>query len=260
VRGRGFTHEDRLGSEDLTIIDEVLARRLFPNEDPVGKRIQTGRSGPWRTIVGVARPAKNAGLVQPDDPEYYDLWRVRSGLPIRRAHLLLRSDAESAEFGSFVRAEVGRVDPTVPVTITTMEGNLARLTERPRMQTWLLTGFAATGLLLAAVGQFGLVSYLVTQRTAEIGIRIALGATPADVMRVIARRVVGWTVTGAVVGLLASMWLARFVQPLLFGVEPGDARTGVVVLVLLGVVSVVAALQPALRAMHVQPALALRHE
>jgi hypothetical protein len=260
VRGRAFTPQDRAGSEDLTIIDEVLARRLFPGEDPIGKRIQTGRAGPFRTIVGVARPAKNAGLTQQDDPEYYHLWRLRSGLEANRAHILLRSDAEPAELASFVRAEIARIDPTVPVSVTTMENNIARLTERPKLQTRLLTGFALIGLLLAAIGQFGLVSYIVTQRTSEIGLRMALGATPPDILRLIVTRMGAWTMAGAVAGTAASVWLGQYVQPLLFGVTPRDPATGVVVLIVLGAVSLMAALPPALRAMQVQPASALRHE
>ena len=128
------------------------------------------------------------------------------------------------------------------------------------MQTGLLTGFAAIGLLLAAIGQFGLVSYIVTQRTAEIGIRIALGATSRDVLQVVGLRVIAWTASGAAVGLLAALWLTRYVQPLLFGVAPGDPVTILAVLCVLGVVSIAAALQPVMRAIRVQPASALRHE
>lgn len=260
VHGRGFTREDRAGSDELTIVDELLARRLFGNEDPVGKRIQTGRSGPWRTIVGVARAARNAGPGQRDDPEYYNLWRLRSDAVARRAHILLRSEAEPPEVGSFVRAEIGRIDPTVPVTVTAMQENLARLTERPRVQTWFLSGFAAMGLLLAATGQFGLVSYMVTQRTAEIGVRMALGATTRHVLHAVVGRAIAWTAAGALLGAGASVWLARFVQPLLFEVNPADPVTMAVVMVVLGAVSVASALHPTLRAVRVQPASALRHE
>lgn len=260
VRGRGFTHEDRLGSEEMSIIDEVLARRLFGEADPVGQRIRTGQGSPWRTIVGVARRAKNAGLAQADDPEYYSLWRAKPSRTIRRAHVLIRSDASSAELASFIRAEVGRIDLTVPVTVTALDGNLARLTERPRLQTRLLGGFAAIGLLLAGIGQLGLISYVVTQRTAEIGIRMALGASPSDIARSVASRVGLWTAAGAVCGLVASAWLARFVQPLLFGVSPGDPATAAAVIALLGLVSAAAAFPPTLRAVRIQPASALRHE
>jgi hypothetical protein len=244
----------------LTIIDQVLARRLFPGEEPIGMRILTGRTGPFRTIVGIARPAKNAGLTQADDPEYYNLWRLRPGLEGNRAHILLRSDAEPAELMSFVRAEIARIDPTVPVSVTSMENNLARLTERPKIQTRLLTGFALIGLLLAAIGQFGLVSCIVTQRTSEIGLRMALGATPPDILRLISSRVTAWTAAGAVAGIAAAVWLGRYVQPLLFGVTPRDPFTGMVVLSVLGAVSLIAALPPALRAVQIQPASALRHE
>jgi predicted permease len=260
VRGRCFTPEDRVGTEELTIVDEVLARRLFAGEDPIGKRIRPGRSGPFRTIIGVSRPAKNAGLTQQDDPEYYNLWRMRSPLEGNRAHILLRSDADPAEVASFVRAEIGRMDATVPVSVTTMEGNLAKLTERPKVQTRLLAGFALIGLLLAAVGQFGLVSFIVTHRTAEIGIRIALGATPGDVLRLIGSQVMAWTAAGALAGIVATAWLGRFAQPLLFGISAHDPGTAILVVLILGTVSIAAVVPPALRAIQVQPATALRHE
>lgn len=260
VRGRAFSLQDRFGSEALTIIDETLAGRLFPGEEPLGKRIQPGATGPFLTIVGISRPVKNAGFMQHDDPEFYILWRLRPGMEGNRAHILLRSDAEPAELASFARAEIARIDPTVPVSVTTMDNNLAQLTERPRMQTRLLTGFALIGLLLAAIGQFGLVSYTVTQRTAEIGIRMALGATAAHVLRLVGRGVGMWTGMGALVGLAASIWLGRYVEPLLFGVKPGDPVTAILVLAVLATVTLIAALPPALRALHVQPASALRHE
>jgi putative ABC transport system permease protein len=260
IRGRAFTAQDRFSTEELAILDEVLARRLFPDEEPLGKRIRIGGTGAPRTIVGVTRPAKNAGLAQADDPEFYALWRIRPDVDITRAHILLRSDAEAAELASYVRAEIARIDPTVPVTVTTMESNLARLTERPRIQTRLLSAFALVGLLLAAIGQFGLVSYIVTQRTPEIGLRMALGATPRHVLRLVASRVGAWTAAGAVIGLALSMWLGRYVEPLLFGVTPRDPATAIVVLIVLAAVSLVAAAQPALRATGVQPASALRHE
>ena len=258
VRGRGFNEEDRHGSDELLIVDETLARRLFPGQDAVGKRVRPSMHGPWRTIVGVARPVKNAMMAQ--EPEYYHLWRSRPELARRRAHYILRSSTVPAELTSFIRAEFRRLDPTLPVTVSTMTANLGTHFENPRLQTAMLVVFAFIGLLLAAVGQFGLVSYLVTQRSAEIGIRMAVGATPGHVLGLITGRVLLWVGAGSVAGLLGSFWLGRFLDPLLFGVKPHDGANFAVVLLILFVVSTAAALQPALRALRIDPADALRHD
>ena len=260
VRGRAFTEEDRRGSEELIIVDELLARRLFPGQDAAGRRIRPGMNGPWRTIVGVARPVRNAGLAQANEPEYYNLWRSRPEHARRRAHYIVRSSAEPAELSSLIRAEFRRLDATLPVTITTMSQNLGSQLEKPLLQTTMLTVFAAVGLLLAAVGQFGLISYLVTQRSAEIGIRMAVGATARDVIALVAGRMLLWVGAGSAVGLLVAVWVGQFLKPLLYGVEAHDVWNFAGVLLVLTAVSLAALLQPSLRAVRIDPARTLRHE
>ncbi|MBC8167893.1 MAG: ABC transporter permease, partial [Bryobacteraceae bacterium] len=259
VHGRAFTEEDRVSGGEYAIVDERLGKRLFRGQDPVGKVIRSGFTGPWRTIVGVSRPARNAAARESDDPEYYFLWRRQPQSGRTRAHFVIRSEAEPAELASFVRAQFTRLDPKLPITITTMEENLRHQTERPRFQTTLLVIFAAIGVLLAAVGQFGLISYLVTQRSAEIGLRMALGATATDVVSMVVRRTLAWTIAGTAAGLVAAMWLTEYLQPLLFGVQPRDATNASAVLLLLFAVSIAAAWVPSGRAARIDPAKVLRH-
>jgi putative ABC transport system permease protein len=253
--GRNFTDSD---TDEAIILDERLARRMFPGESAVGKRIQPSLEGPWRTVVGVAAAVKNAGPAQSDDPEYYYAWprgKGRTG-----GHILLRSEAEPAALASLIRDEFRRVDPTVPITITTMQENIQRHTARPRFLTTVLAMFAGFGVLLAAAGQFALIAYAVTQRTAEIGIRMALGALAPDVVRLVTSRALAWSAGGALAGLAGAWWAGRFLQPLLFGVRADDKGTAVIVLLFLFGVSAAAALPPVLRAVRVDPATALRHE
>jgi putative ABC transport system permease protein len=159
-----------------------------------------------------------------------------------------------------IRSEFARLDPALPVTVTTMQQNVGRHLERPRFQTTLLAAFALIGVLLAAVGQFGLISCLVTQRAAEIGIRMALGARGADVVAGVMRRTLGWTLAGSAAGIAGAYFLAQYLQPVLFGVGPRDVPVAVSVLMLLIAVSVAAAWYPAARAAAIDPARVLRHD
>jgi putative ABC transport system permease protein len=260
LRGRGFTEEDRASAGQVAILGETLARRLFPGEDPLGRRMRAGLSGPWRTIVGIAHDAKNAGLTGTDDPEYYYLWRKGPESAHRAGSLILRSEANQAALASLVRASLAELDPTLPVTIATMRQNLGKLTERPRFESFLLSLFAAIGVLLAAVGQFGVISYLVTQRSSEIGVRMALGATGRHVVGLILRHTLTWTLVGSGVGLIVAWFGGRFLESMLFAVHAKDLVNFAAVFGLLIAVSLAAAWRPSLRAVRVDPAQVLRHE
>ena len=144
LHGRAFTEEDRASAEKFAILDETMARRLFPGEDPVGRRMQAGLG--WRTIIGVARKAKNAGLTGADDPEYYYVWRKGPDGGRRRAHLIIRSEADPAGLASLVRSGIAELDPTLPLTITTMRQNLGQQIQRPRFESFLLSLFANPAL------------------------------------------------------------------------------------------------------------------
>ena len=260
LRGRSFTEEDRASGEQVAILGESLARRLFPGEDPLGRRMRAGFSGPWRTIVGIAHDAKNAGLTATDDPEYYDLWRKGPESARRAASLILRSEANQAGLAALVRSSLAELDPTLPVTLTTMRQNLSKLTERPRFESFLLSLFAAIGVVLAAVGQFGVISYLVTQRSSEIGVRMALGATGRHVVGLVMRHTLTWTLAGATLGLIAAWFGGRYLESMLFAVHARDMLNFAAVFGLLIAVSLAAAWRPSLRAVRVDPAQVLRHE
>jgi ABC-type antimicrobial peptide transport system permease subunit len=161
---------------------------------------------------------------------------------------------------SAVRASVAGLDPALPLTITTMRQNLDRLTERPRFESFLLSLFGAVGLLLATVGQFGVISYLVTQRSAEIGVRMALGATSGNVVRLVMGHALRWTLAGAALGLAVAWFGSRYLESLLFEVKSKDLWNFAAVFGLLISISLAAAWQPSRRAARVDPAQVLRHE
>jgi predicted permease len=258
LRGRAFTEEDRASAGKVAILDETMARRLFPGEDPVGRRMQAGLG--WRTIIGVASKVKNAGLTGADDPEYYYVWRKGPDGGRRRAHLIIRSEADPAGLASLVRSGIAELDPTLPLTITTMRQNLGQQIQRPRFESFLLSLFAGIGVLLAAIGQFGVISYLVTQRSAELGVRMALGARSRHVVGLVMRHTMEWTLAGAALGMAAAWAGSRYLESMLFGVQARDLTNFAAVFGLLIAVSIAAAWQPARRAARVDPAQALRHE
>jgi len=262
VRGRGFSEADRTSGEDVAILDETLAQRLFPGEDPIGRRMRSGQigTGPWRTIVGITRNVKNAGLIDKDDPEYYFLWRTGPESGRRRAHFLFRSEAEPAKLAALIRSELAEIDPSLPITITTMQQNLGRYTQRPRFESFLLALFAGIGVLLAAVGQFGVISYLVTQRSQEIGVRMALGASALNITSLVLRHTLIWTLMGACAGLMLAWIASRQLESLLYGVSPRDIANFSAVFALLVAISLAAAWQPMRRAARMDPAQVLRHE
>jgi predicted permease len=260
LHGRGFTAADQTSSDPVAIIDENLAHRLFPGDGAVGHRMRSGLSGSFRTIVGIARAVKNAGLAGGDDPEYYYVWRQdpASGRP--RGHILLRSAGDPAALAVMIRSEIARLDPTLPLTITTMQQNLSRYTGRPRFESFLFGLFAALAVVLAAVGMFGVMSSLVSDRTAELGVRIALGATGLDVLALVLRHALVLASIGLASGAAAAWFGARPLESLLFGVQAHDLASYAVVLSVLLLVALAAAFRPALRALKLDPAAILRHE
>ncbi len=261
VRGRGFREEDRAPAERPVILSEALAKKLFPNgEDPLGKSFRFGLQNDWRTIVGVAGDVKNNGLAAPVDPEFYIPWKNETGGYFRSGHLIVQSAINPEAIAKWIRTEAAAVDPTVPVTIEGMKTRVGKLAQRPRFTAVLLSLFAAMGVLLAGIGIYGVVGFLVAQQTREIGIRIALGATPGSVLRMVLSNMVRWTATGAALGLLGAWLCSRLLESLLFEVRARDPfLLGAALLVLLAV-AFLAAWIPARRAMRVDPMVALRYE
>jgi len=261
LHGRGFREEDRSPAEKPVILSEALARRLFPNgEDPLGKSFRFGSQNEWRIIVGTARDVKNNGLAAPADPEFYIPWKNEPAGYFRSAHLIVQSAINPEAVARWIRSETAAIDPTVPVTIEGMTTRVGKLAQRPRFTAVLLSLFASMGVLLAGIGIYGVVGFLVAQQTLEIGIRIALGATPRNVLTMILLNMVRWTVAGAALGLLGAWLSARFLESLLFEVRAHDPLLlGSALLVLLAV-AFFAAWIPASRAMRVDPMVALRYE
>ncbi|MHB8303744.1 MAG: ADOP family duplicated permease [Acidobacteriaceae bacterium] len=262
VRGRGFSEQDRTSTQSLVVLSRLLAARLFPGENPLGKRIQPGfNKGAWCTVVGVADNVKNSGLTEQNEPEIYFLrrnavndWGGR--VPMMVIDSVLPPDAVMP----WVRSQIASLDPTVPVEIKTLNRTIGSLASRPRFETALLGFFAFIGLVMAVIGLYGVIAFLVTQRTQEIGIRMALGASRLDILRLILREGVRLVAFGGAVGLASAFALSRLLKSLLYGVGPHDPLSFVAVTLLLALVALAATLIPARAAMKVEPVVALRHE
>jgi putative ABC transport system permease protein len=269
VRGRGFREEDRSPNENVVILSDSLAKRLLPGEGQLGKRIRPGRAGEWLTVIGIAGNVKNAGLNTADDPEYYLPRRhaaqfgLANRMPpaaFRRAHLILRSSLDPQQMADWVRKEVTAMDPALPVTLETMHQRVGKLAARPKFNAWLLSLFSAMAVCLAGLGLYGVMAFLVAQRTQEIGIRMALGATPAQIAKLVLLQAARWTLGGVALGLLGSWAAARWLSTLLFQVSARDPLSLGVTLFLLLAVALGAAWIPSRRAARIDPMVALRHE
>lgn len=261
LRGRPFEEEDRNPNRDVVILSDLLARRLFPGEKPLGKRIQPGRSGPWLEVIGVAANVKNTGLAERGGPEYY---RVRKHMPDpnigRTSTIILRGSVERPAMARWVRSEVAALDPTLPVNIETLRQRIGKLAMRPRFIAFLLGLFAGIGLLLAVIGLYGVISFLVAQRTREMGVRMALGATPRAVILLVLGHAVRWTVIGALAGLAGSIPAARVLQAMLFQIPTSDPAAPASAAAVLLATGMLAAWLPARRAARIHPVEALHHD
>ena len=262
VRGQAFTKDERNSKENVVIISSLLASRLFPGEDPVGKRIQPTPNSPWLLIEGVAANVKNAGLNGEDEPEYYKLRRniVDDWQQAPTVVMEMKTSLPPRSLAGGIRAQIESIDPTVPVEVETLDTWVSRLADRPRFETTLLSFFALAGLLIAIIGLYGVVAYMAQQRTQEIGIRMALGATRAAVLRLIVREGMKFVVVGGAIGLGAAIALTRIMRSVLFGVTPHDPVSFIAVTILMALVALAAILVPARSAMKTDPMTALRWE
>ena len=261
VAGRGFHEQERAAGESPLILSSTVAHRLFGSENPIGQQLDLeGGEGRWCEVVGVAADAKNNGLEGRSDPEYYRLRMNGSGQMSRSIVAVFRSPLNGATLTRWIRREMAALDPTLPVEIGTMEARIGRYNDRPRFVAMLIALFAGFGLLLAAVGLYGVLSFLVTQQTREIGVRMAIGARPWDIAMAIERHAGVWTGVGAAAGVAGSLALARTVKGLLFETAPGDPVALGTAVVALAIAAATAAWIPARRAARVDPAVALRTE
>ncbi len=258
-RGRDLTERDTRDAPGVVIINEAMARRYWPDQDPLGKRMRVGMNNdPWMEIVGVVGNIKHFGLDSQSKAEIYvpylkDPWPFMT--------LVVRSSSDTASLGNTMRNEVWEVDKDLPVPdIRTMDQLLSGSVSRRRFNTLLLGIFASVALVLSAVGIYGVMSYSVTQRTHEIGIRMALGAQQSDVLKLVVGQGMTLLLIGVAIGLAAALGLTRVLTSLLFGVGATDPATFVIISVLLTGVALTACFVPARRAMKVDPMTALRYE
>lgn len=260
LKGRVFTDRDVAGAPRVAIINETMARRYFPDEDPIGKRIHV-TNGPeqlFREIVGIVGDVKHNGLDQETPPQTYMSFAQEPGTGIT---LVLRSDANPASLSAAIRTEVSRIDKDQPISaIKPLTEIVADSVAQQRFSMLLLGVFAAVALILAAVGLYGVMSYSVTQRTHEIGVRMALGAGSGDVLKLVVGQGMVLASVGIGIGLTAAFALTRLMESLLFGVTSTDPITFGAISLMLAGVAFVASYIPARRAMKVDPMIALRYE
>jgi putative ABC transport system permease protein len=268
VAGRFFDQHDGTHNDFPVIINQSFAWRFFSHEDPVGKRVRLGAPDwPWRTIVGVVGDIKQLGVSRPSEAEMYRPYTTPSGDPLVSHEnsfattIVIRSRKNPLTLASAVREQVTRLDPNLPVfDIATMDQRLANSLVAPRFNAGLLGIFAALALLLAVVGIYGVISHSASQRTREIGIRMALGALPANVVRLVMGEALAITALGIGLGLAACIGLMRYLASLLFEIRPTDPLTIAAVSLIVGAVALQASYLPARRATKVDPMAALRCE
>ncbi|MEK6300049.1 MAG: ABC transporter permease [Acidobacteriota bacterium] len=256
LEGREFSVADAKGGLQTVIVNRAFAERYWPQENPLGRRLGDGDD--WMTVVGVVGDLHQSGLDQEAAPHVYAPFMQA---PLRRSGLLVRTSVEPLSLVGAVRSQVNAIDPAQPIyNIQTMDALIAGSMSDRRLNLVLLAVFALTALSLAAIGIYGVISYSVTQRIREIGIRMALGAQSPDVLKLIVKQGMIPVIVGIAVGLAGALALTRVMSNLLFGVGANDPWTFAAIAVLLAAVALVACYIPALRATKVDPIVALRYE
>jgi predicted permease len=259
--GRDFNERDNETAPGVTIVNEVFAKRFWPNESPLGKRIRYGRD--WISIVGVCGSIKHSGLdIAPDAEIYVPYPQTSPGALTfvgRQLNFVVRSSV-AASLATPLRSTIASRDPNLVIRLNTMEALINESVAQPRFRTWLIGVFSVFALTLACLGIYGVIAYLVTQRYKEIGIRMALGATRANILQLILGRTFKLTAVGIVAGLIAAFFLTRFLSSILFGITAHDPVTFVAVPLCLIAIALLAGYLPARRATRVDPVRSLRYE
>jgi macrolide transport system ATP-binding/permease protein len=258
IEGRDFTEQDDEKAARVAIVNETFARRYWPNEAALGKRFSLGGpDAPMMEVVGVAQDGKYAGLTEDARPFFYrPIWQSYSGT----SNLIVRSETDLQRLLAELRNELAALDPQLPTSGKTMVEHLSFPLFPARIAASLLGSFGVLALLLAAIGLYGVMSYTISKRTREIGIRMALGAQSRDVMNMVLRQGMTLAAAGVVIGLVAAFALTRVMTSLLYGVNATDPATFGLVALLLSGVALAACYIPARRALKVDPMVALRHE
>ena len=261
LRGRDFTSDDRYETPYVAIISESLARQSFHGQDPIGHTIETGLDAPqrWMTIVGVVRDVRqDSPAATPGATIYMPL--LQHPFFANEVQVVLRTAVSPTSMINTVRKKMLALNPEVPTKFTTMEAMVSDTVATPRLRMVLVGLFAAMALLLAAIGIYGVISYAVTQRVSEFGVRMALGATPRNIVGLVLRGAGSLAAIGVTAGLVLAAATSKVISSMLFGLKASDALTYAAVLVLLAVLAVLSAAIPAWRASRVDPLVALRQE
>jgi predicted permease len=261
LSGRDFTDSDAKGSPLVTIIDERLAREYWPNESPVGRRIRFGPpedNEPWHTIIGVVGTVRHERIQEDTRKSVY---LTHAQMPVNGIALMARTTSEPNELVAAIRREVAQLDPDLPVSkVTTMKEVIDESIWQPRLYATLFAVFAGGALLLALIGIYGVMAFLVQTRTHEIGVRMALGATARDVFKLIVGRGMKLTAIGVLIGIGGAVALTRLMHSLLFNTSATDPIVFIMISALLAVAAFLACYIPARRAAKVDPLIALRYE
>jgi putative ABC transport system permease protein len=266
LRGRYLTDDDRADSRPVAVIDQEFVRRYWPNDNPIGKRFTFGppdgvtdtTQNEWIEVVGVVGHTAHEGLDA--DP------RLQLYLPYRQVTfpfmaVAVRTSGSPDRFVNLVRRAVHSVDPDQPISaVSNMDEMMSRSVGQRRLSMMLLSLFSGIALVLASIGIYGVMSYSVTQRARELGVRIALGADRGDVLRLVLRQGMGLALMGIGIGLAAALALTRLIESQLYGVAATDPATFALVAAVLAVTALLANLFPAVRAMRMDPAMVLREE
>jgi putative ABC transport system permease protein len=261
--GREFSVQDHAGSPEVVVVNDAFVRRFFPDQNPLGARIGWAHDNTiaWKTIIGVVGDVRHFGLDRPDAPAVYGLYTQSDEDWKRWMTLTIRSPRDPASLARDVEQKIWAIDSALPPTdVLTMNAVVASTLSPQRFNLVLLGIFAVVALLLAAIGIYGVIAYSVTQRTHEIGVRVAVGAQPRDIVQLVLGESGRLVAAGTILGLAGAAILTRFISSMLFGVTARDPLTFLAVAALLAGVALLASYVPARRAMRVDPIIALRHE